>query len=292
MAAVVGGEASPAPRVETGKRFSSEYEYRVTKMDGFSPDAHRRPKGFRRRAWDRVARVLSSGRLKKMGNTSGHGKVLSKSSALAEVSQSRRLKEATKEGAPTESAMCRFSGTWHAIKVEGRDDFLKSMSLPWILRKIAATMPPPDMLFFIHDDTFLHSHTVMFGKVVDEQYKEGGSSSKSRFGVTTTLTYHWEGDSLTYTLTKSGSPEEETKSRRWIEPDGTTMVAETHFRKTAAAPWVILRRTYVRVSAEQKSGAAPPVPDGDEEPKKRPSIRDSRGDDGGFDPERKRTESV
>ena len=65
----------------------------------------------------------------------------------------------------------------------------------------------------MHGDGYLHSHTVMFGKVVDEQYREGGTSSKSKFGVTTTLTYHWEGETLTYVLVKEGSPEEETTSK-------------------------------------------------------------------------------
>ena len=153
------------------------------------------------------------------------------------------------EVGPTEAELDAFCGWWHPIKVDGREEMLKAMKLPWILRKIAATMSLPDTFFFRHEDGFLHSHTVMFGKVVDECYKEGGSSSKSKFGVTTTLRcenfrveraraprpitcahlrrYHWEGNRITYTLEKSGSPEEETKSGRWVLPDGDTMVSET-----------------------------------------------------------------
>ena len=64
-------------------------------------------------------------------------------------------------------------------------------------------------------------------------------------GVTTTVTYRWEGKVLTYSAVKSGAPEEEASSRRWIEPDGCTMIAESLFRKDKSKPWSKLRRTWI-----------------------------------------------
>lgn len=39
---------------------------------------------------------------------------------------------------PTSECLDRFVGTWHGGVVEGRDEFLKAMELPWLVRKVAA----------------------------------------------------------------------------------------------------------------------------------------------------------
>lgn len=93
----------------------------------------------------------------------------------------------------------------------------------------------------------LRSHASTFGKVVEEQYREGGTSIKTFKGIVTTVTYHWEGSVLTYTVTKEGNPDEEAKSRRWVEPDGKTMRAESYFRKSSSRPWTVLYREWARV---------------------------------------------
>ena len=180
----------------------------------------------------------------------------------------RAQDDAVRHGGPNDMELEEFCGWWHPIKIEGREEMLKAMKLPWILRKIVATMPLPDTYFFRHADGFLHSHTVMFGKVVDECYQEGGTSSKSKFGVTTTLTYHWvdapewEGvppgerprtPAITYVLVKDGNSEEETKSGRWVLPDGETMVSETWFRRNTKDEWTMLRRTYERMVGRENS---------------------------------------
>ena len=87
-------------------------------------------------------------------------------------------------------------------------------------------------------------HSTTFGKRTEETYIQGGASTTTFQGVTTTATYHWEGQVLTYQAVKSGAPEEEASGRRWIEPDGCTMVAETLFRKNKSQPWAKLRRTW------------------------------------------------
>ena len=46
------------------------------------------------------------------------------------------------------------------------------------------------------------SHSTSLGRVVEEVYVEGGSSTKEFKGVKTTVTYHWEGDVLTYVAVK------------------------------------------------------------------------------------------
>ena len=43
---------------------------------------------------------------------------------------------------------------------------------------------------------------------------------------------------------KSGAPKEQASGRRWIEPDGCTMVSESSFRKDRSQPWAKLRRTW------------------------------------------------
>ncbi|KAL3894914.1 MAG: hypothetical protein SGPRY_013673 [Prymnesium sp.] len=56
-------------------------------------------------------------------------------------------------------------------------------------------------------------------------------------------------DVLTYTVSKEAAPLEEAKSRRWIEPDGITMKAESFFRKDPSRPWATLKRTWTRAKS-------------------------------------------
>lgn len=145
---------------------------------------------------------------------------------------------------PSEAVLNEFVGVWRAAGLEGRDEFLKAMALPWIIRQIMKALPQPDNVFFRDDKGNLCSHSTSLGKTTEETYMQGGTSTKTFKGVTTTVTYHWEGKVLTYKAVKSGAPEEEASSRRWIEPDGRTMIAESLFRKNKSQPWVKLRRTW------------------------------------------------
>ena len=147
---------------------------------------------------------------------------------------------------PSEAVLNEFVGVWRAAGLEGRDEFLKAMALPWIIRQIMKALPQPDNIFFRDDKGNLCSHSTSLGKTTEETYIQGGTSTKTFKGVTTTVTYHWDGKVLTYKAVKSGSPEEEASSRRWIEPDGRTMIAESLFRKNKSQPWVKLRRTWTR----------------------------------------------
>ena len=145
---------------------------------------------------------------------------------------------------PSEAVLNEFVGVWRAAGLEGRDEFLKAMALPWIIRQIMKALPQPDNIFFRDDKGNLCSHSTSLGKTTEETYIQGGTSTKTFKGVTTTVTYHWDGKVLTYKAVKSGAPEEEASSRRWIEPDGRTMIAESLFRKNKSQPWVKLRRTW------------------------------------------------
>ena len=147
---------------------------------------------------------------------------------------------------PSEAVLNEFVGVWRAAGLEGRDEFLKAMALPWIIRQIMKALPQPDNIFFRDDKGNLCSHSTSLGKTTEETYIQGGTSTKTFKGVTTTVTYHWDGKVLTYKAVKSGAPEEEASSRRWIEPDGRTMIAESLFRKNKSQPWVKLRRTWTR----------------------------------------------
>ena len=147
---------------------------------------------------------------------------------------------------PSEAVLNEFVGVWRAAGLEGRDEFLKAMALPWIIRQIMKALPQPDNIFFRDDKGNLCSHSTSLGRTTEETYIQGGTSTKTFKGVTTTVTYHWDGKVLTYKAVKSGSPEEEASSRRWIEPDGRTMIAESLFRKNKSQPWVKLRRTWTR----------------------------------------------
>ena len=118
------------------------------------------------------------------------------------------------------------------------------MALPWILRQIAKALPQPDNVFFRDDDGHLHSHSTTLGKRTGEIYIQGGSMTQTFNGVSTYVTYRWEGKVLTCVAVKAGAPKEEASSRRWIEPDGCTMVSESSFRKDRSQPWAKLRRTW------------------------------------------------
>ena len=145
---------------------------------------------------------------------------------------------------PSEADMKEYVGVWRAAGLENRDEFLKAMALPWILRQIAKALPQPDNVFYQDDEGHLRSHSTSLGKTTEETYIQGSTSTKTFKGVTTTVTYRWEGKVLTYSAVKSGAPEEEASSRRWIEPDGGTMIAESLFRKDKSQPWSKLRRTW------------------------------------------------
>ena len=75
------------------------------------------------------------------------------------------------------------------------------MALPWILRQIAKALPQPDNVFFRDDKGHLHSHSTTLGKTTEEIYIQGGSMVQTFNGVSTTVTYRWEGKVLTLTLT-------------------------------------------------------------------------------------------
>ena len=145
---------------------------------------------------------------------------------------------------PSEADMTEYVGVWRAAGLENRDEFLKAMALPWILRQIAKALPQPDNVFFRNDEGHLCSHSTSLGKTTEETYIQDSTSTKTFKGVSTTVTYRWEGKVLTYSAVKSGAPEEEASSRRWIEPDGCTMIAESLFRKDKSQPWSKLRRTW------------------------------------------------
>ena len=187
---------------------------------------------------------------KRVGNgnvvlaSGGGGTVISKAEAARAVEVASSMPAVAARVGPQSSDLQRYLGKWKAAGIEGRDEFMKAMQLPWILRKIAAALPQPDNVFFLDDEGVLRSHVSTMGRVVEEIYKEGGQSTKSFKGVTTTVTYHWDGACLTYVAVKDGAPEEEAKSRRWVEADGVTMRAESHFRKNASQPWVVLLRTW------------------------------------------------
>jgi hypothetical protein len=100
------------------------------------------------------------------------------------------------------------------------------------------------MVYFRDAEGHLRSHCQQFGKVVEETYKEGGQSIKEFKGMKTVVTYHWDGEVLAYDVKKDGAPLEEATTRRWIEPDGRTMKAESLFRKDAEHPWAVLKRTW------------------------------------------------
>ena len=174
------------------------------------------------------------------------GKVVSKQDAkAAEMHAASHAAPHAADQGPCDADLDAYVGVWRAAGLEGRDELLKAMALPWILRQIAKALPQPDNIFFRDDDGHLRSHSTSLGRTTEETYIQGGSSTKSFKGLSTTVTYHWDGKVLTYAAVKSGAPEEEASSRRWIEPDGCTMIAESLFRKNKSKPWAKLRRTWV-----------------------------------------------
>mmetsp|Transcript_2702 Transcript_2702/g.5644 ORF Transcript_2702/g.5644 Transcript_2702/m.5644 type:complete len:368 (+) Transcript_2702:222-1325(+) len=191
-----------------------------------------------RRELERVASLKGSSKLVRLPSSTSN-----------EVSPTSIPEAVETVDGPSADGLARFVGTWRGGAVEGREEFLKAMELPWLVRKIAAMLPNFDMVFFIDEEGVLRSHASTLGKVVEESYREGGQSTKTFKGITTTVTYHWEGDVLTYTVAKESAPEEEAKSRRWIEADGVTMKAESLFRKDASKPWATLHRTWTRADA-------------------------------------------
>ena len=78
-----------------------------------------------------------------------------------------------------------------------RLSILKAMALPWILRQIAKALPQPDNVFFRDDEGHLRSHSTTLGKTTEEIYIQGGSMVQTFNGVSTTVTYRWEGKVLT-----------------------------------------------------------------------------------------------
>ena len=83
-----------------------------------------------------------------------------------------------------------------------RLSILKAMALPWILRQIAKALPQPDNVFFRDDEGYLRSHSTTLGKTTEEIYIQGGSMVQTFNGVSTTVTYRWEGKGLTCVLTR------------------------------------------------------------------------------------------
>ena len=98
---------------------------------------------------------------------------------------------------PSEADMTEYVGVWRAAGLENRDEFLKAMALPWILRQIAKALPQPDNVFFRDDEGHLRSHSTTLGKTTEEIYIQGGSMVQTFNGVSTTVTYRWEGKVLT-----------------------------------------------------------------------------------------------
>lgn len=141
---------------------------------------------------DNVVRVSGDG-----------GTVISKGEAAKAVEQASAKPAVIAPVGPQLSDLQRYLGTWKAAGVEGREEFMKAMQLPWILRKIAAALPQPDNVFFLDDEGVLRSHVSTMGRVVEEVYQEGGQSTKTFKGVTTTVTYHWDGAQLTYVAVKA-----------------------------------------------------------------------------------------
>jgi hypothetical protein len=78
------------------------------------------------------------------------GTVISAEEAKASegASMSSGLGAGEASSGPRAADLERFVGVWKAAGVEGREEFLKAMQLPWILRKVAAALPQPDNVFF------------------------------------------------------------------------------------------------------------------------------------------------
>ena len=69
---------------------------------------------------------------------------------------------------PSDADMDEYVGVWRAAGLENRDEFLKAMALPWILRQIAKALPQPDNTFFRDDEGHLHSHSTTLGKTTED----------------------------------------------------------------------------------------------------------------------------
>ena len=150
-----------------------------------------------------------------------------------------------------------FGGSWTLESQDGHEALLEAMELPWYLRKAASSARSPDVTIEKDEDGLLHSHAgPVFGRYIHEVFKEGGSDrQRAPSGAMTTISYAWDGNVLTSTVTTDDQPDR-SHNRRWVVDAAAQggggpkrMVVTNDFTKRAEAASVRYTRVYVPLPA-------------------------------------------
>ena len=146
-----------------------------------------------------------------------------------------------------------FVGHWRLVGQSGHDEFLRALRLPYVLRKAAAIATPARCEISVAEDGVLHLDSPVLGSTVHERFADG-ADTQSRLGWTSTITYAWQGTTLTSRMVSDNlgrSAPDVVRSRRYIEPgEGGRMVAENTYSGVpeGSLPAVTYRRHYERVA--------------------------------------------
>lgn len=150
-------------------------------------------------------------------------------------------------GRPRPCPVSDFSGRWTLEEDHGHDEYLEAMKLPWVMRKAAQAVRPPDISFYLDKAGVVNSQMgPVMGRYLHESYKEGGTATESMMGRTSSVSYHWEGSTLTSQITTAGT-RDLIQQRRWVErrPDGTLrMTVQAKFYKEPGDEPAVYTRHY------------------------------------------------
>lgn len=144
-----------------------------------------------------------------------------------------------------------FCGAWCIETQSGREEFLKAMELPYLIRLAIQTIGnPPDQTLFLDERGVLHNHTgPVLGRVIEEVYEDGGMHRATFRRVTSVTEYRWEGPVLTSIARTEGQSLGVTRNRRWVTLTAAgveEMVVVNSYTKAEGDEPVVYTRTFRR----------------------------------------------
>ena len=106
-----------------------------------------------------------------------------------------RLRRKAAQVTPLTRDLSCFVGKWAVVSETGRDAYLDALELNWMVRKVAASMATPPILFFVDEQSTLHSQQgPLFGRMVVSLHPQKTTTTfEEVYGAVSEIVSTWEG---------------------------------------------------------------------------------------------------
>lgn len=197
-------------------------------------------------------------------DTVAHPEVEDLANQLKSLILLKRLRRQAAQLTPLARDLTPFVGRWGIVSEVGRREYLNACDLNFVVRRVALSMPTPPMLFFVDEQSTLHSQQgPVLGRMVVSLHPQRETTISETFqGVVSEITSRWEdgpdGRPILSCRTCTIGKEDVCEQRSRVEADSATgmpqrLVVETRLRIKPGAPTIAYDRVYEPLPAEVDS---------------------------------------